>query len=319
MSKVKSNSNTATANSMLEKALGAVTTKNADVLSQSKIFNKQDYLQTKVPAINIALGGALDAGIRSGIITIAGPSKHFKSNIGLVLVAAYMKHNPDAICLFFDAEFGITQAYLKAMGVNPERVVHIPVKNVEELKFEMVSQLELYKRGDKVIVFVDSIGNLASKKEVEDAIDQKSVADMTRAKALKSLSRVITPYFQLLDIPGVFINHTLMSIEMFSKEVMTGGCVVEGTMIQMADGSLKPVESVQPGDLVKTMVGPKEVTHAWNPNTLAEGTPECIEVEFEDGYRVICSETHRFLVMRGDIPVWVQADQLQPDDDCVLV
>ncbi len=36
-----------------------------------------------------------------------------------------------------------------------------------------------------VIIVVDSVGNLASKKEVDDALEGKSVADMTRAKQMK--------------------------------------------------------------------------------------------------------------------------------------
>jgi len=72
-------------------------------------------------------------------------------------------------------------------------VIHTPIMNIEDLKFDVIAQLEEVKKGDKLIIVIDSIGNLASKKEVEDAKDQKAVADMTRAKQLKSLFRMVTP------------------------------------------------------------------------------------------------------------------------------
>jgi hypothetical protein len=73
------------------------------------------------------------------------------------------------------------------------------------------------------MIIIDSIGNLASKKEVEDAIDGKSVADMTRAKQLKSLFRMITPHLTLKDIPMAVINHTYKEIGLFPKDIVGGG------------------------------------------------------------------------------------------------
>ena len=70
---------------------------------------------------------------------------------------------------------------------------------------------------------VDSVGNIASKKEVEDAENMKSVADMTRAKALKGLFRMITPMLTLKDIPLLAVNHTYMEQGMFPKAVVSGG------------------------------------------------------------------------------------------------
>ena len=87
----------------------------------------------------------------------------------------------------------------------------------------MIGQLENIEREDKVIVVIDSIGNLASKKELEDAINEKSVADMSRAKALKGLFRMTTPYLTMRDIPLLAINHTYQEIGLFPKAVVSGG------------------------------------------------------------------------------------------------
>jgi hypothetical protein len=95
--------------------------------------------------------------------------------------------------------------------------------NIEQLKFDIMQQLEGLERKDKVLIMIDSIGNLASKKEVEDAIEGKSVADMTRAKQLKSLFRMVTPYLTIKDIPMIAINHTYQTQEIYSKAVVSGG------------------------------------------------------------------------------------------------
>jgi hypothetical protein len=86
-----------------------------------------------------------------------------------------------------------------------------------------MQQLQEVNRGDKLIIVLDSIGNLASKKEVEDALEGKSVADMSRAKQVKSLFRMVTPHLTLKDIPMVVVNHTYKEIGMFPKDIVGGG------------------------------------------------------------------------------------------------
>lgn len=209
--------------SLKEKLLKNTTLSLTASLDESKLFNDIDVCQTRVPLLNLALSGRFDGGLTSGLTVLAGPSKHFKSNLGLVLVSAYMKKHKDAICLFYDSEFGSKDSYFQSQGVDPARVIHNPIKNIEEFKFDIMKQLEMIKRGDRVIIFIDSIGNTASKKEMEDALNEKSVADMSRAKQLKSVFRMVTPFLTLNDIPCVAINHTYETQEMFSKTVMSGG------------------------------------------------------------------------------------------------
>ena len=209
--------------SLLDRMKSAGTVKMSNVLSKSAFFSEKDQTSTKFPILNIALSGKIDGGLTSGLTILAGPSKHFKSLAGLVLVQAYMEKHKDAICLFYDSEFGITPEYIASNGIDTDRVLHIPIEHIEQLKFDISKRLEEVKRGDKVIIFMDSVGNLASKKEVEDALEGKSVADMTRAKQLKSLFRIVTPHFTTKDLPCIVINHTYMEQGMYPKAIMSGG------------------------------------------------------------------------------------------------
>ena len=209
--------------SLLEKMKKVGSIKSVELLSESTFFNKKEAVPTEVPIINLALSGEVDGGLVSGLTFLAGPSKHFKSLLGLIMVKSYMDKYKDAICLFYDSEFGITPDYIKTNGIETDRVLHIPIEHLEQLKFDISKRLEAIERGDKVIIFIDSVGNLASKKEVEDALDEKSVADMSRARVMKSLWRIVTPHLTTKDIPCIAVNHTYQTMEMFSKSVMSGG------------------------------------------------------------------------------------------------
>jgi RecA/RadA recombinase len=197
--------------------------KETDILAQSKIFSNQEMVTTNVPMINVALSGDPDGGLTAGLTVLAGPSKNFKTSFGLLMASAYLNKYKDAVLLFYDSEFGAPQEYFKAFGVDTSRVLHSPITNVEELKFDLINQLENIERKDKVIIMIDSIGNLASKKELDDTMSEKSVADMSRAKALKGLFRMTTPYLTMRDIPLLAVNHTYQEIGLFPKAVVSGG------------------------------------------------------------------------------------------------
>ena len=194
-----------------------------DTLTNSKIFTKKDMIPTSVPMINVALSGSVDGGITPGLTMLAGPSKHFKTGFALLMASSFLKKYPDGIILFYDSEFGTPQSYFQTFNIPFDSVVHTPITDVEELKFDIMQQMKELSRDDHVMIVIDSIGNLASKKEVEDALDGKSVADMTRAKQLKSLFRMITPHLSLKDIPMIVVNHTYMEIGMFPKAIVGGG------------------------------------------------------------------------------------------------
>jgi len=209
--------------SLLEKLKKNSTIKDTAILSKSKFFAAKDMIQTSIPVVNVAFSGDLDGGFTPGLTMWAGPSKHFKTAFSLLMAKAYQDKYPESVVLFYDSEFGTPQNYFTSFGIDMERVIHTPVTDVEQLKFDIMNQLSNIERGERIMIVIDSIGNLASKKEVEDALEQKSVGDMTRAKQIKSLFRMVTPHLTLKDIPLVVVNHTYKEIGMFPKDIVGGG------------------------------------------------------------------------------------------------
>ena len=270
--------------------------KQASMIEDSKVFKERDLAPTDIYALNIAYSGSLFGGVDTGLTLWAGPSRHFKSVYTLLSVKAWMDKYPESVCLFYDSEFGTPSAYFKSVGIDTSRVIHLPVTNIEELKSDVVKQITLAEIEDRVIIAIDSIGNSSSFKEINDALDEKVVSDMTRAKALKSFTRMITPILKTKDIPCIGVNHTYQEIGMFPKTIMGGGCVIEGTEVLMADGTIKEIQDIQVGEYVKTAVGDHEVTHIWNPSTLEIGEPECYEIEFEDGTIYTISDNDHLFV-----------------------
>jgi hypothetical protein len=205
---------------LAKKILRNTTIDIASSLESSVFFQERDMVTTPVPMINVALSGRVDGGLTSGVTVLAGPSKNFKSGFALLLASAYMKKYRDSALLFYDSEFGTPQNYFETFSIPTNRVVHTPVTDVEELKHDIVNQLKGIERGEKLFIIIDS---LASVKEIEDAESGKQVADMTRAKSIKSLFRMITPHAGLKDIPIVVVNHTYKELGMFPKEIPGGG------------------------------------------------------------------------------------------------
>jgi RecA/RadA recombinase len=208
---------------ILDKIKKNSTIKESAILANSKFFQKKDMIATTIPVINVAFSGRLDGGFVPGLTMWAGPSKHFKTAFSLLMAKSYMDKYPDSALLFYDSEFGTPQSYFDSFGIDTNRVVHTPIMDVEQLKFDIMQQLAGIERTDKMMIVIDSIGNLASKKEVEDAMDGKSVADMSRAKQMKSLFRMVTPHLTMKDIPMVVVNHTYKEIGLYPKDIVGGG------------------------------------------------------------------------------------------------
>jgi RecA/RadA recombinase len=264
-------------NSLVDKLKKNSTIKDTSLLSESKFFNAKDMIQTAVPIINVALSGRLDGGLTPGLTVFAGPSKHFKTAFALLLAKSYLEKYNDSIVLFYDSEFGSPQSYFTSFGIDTSRVLHTPITDVEQLKHDSMAQLNNIERGDRVIIVVDSVGNLASRKEVEDALDGKSVADMSRAKQLKSLFRMVTPHLTLKDIPMVVVNHTYKEIGMFPKDIVSGG-----TGVYYSADNIFIIGRQQEKDGTE-VVGYNFIINVEKSRNVKEKTKIAVEVSYEGG------------------------------------
>ena len=134
--------------SILDKIKKNTTIKDSAILAKSKLFTEKDIVSTPVPAINIALSGKLDGGLTPGLTMWAGPSKHFKTAFSLLMAKSYLDKYEEAALLFYDSEFGTPQSYFDSFGIDTNRVLHTPLTDIEQLKFDVMQQLTQLERGE---------------------------------------------------------------------------------------------------------------------------------------------------------------------------
>lgn len=211
--------------SLIDRMMKSSTVKDTNFIGKAKYHTDEVDCPTVIPFMNAALSGDIDVGLRPGLNMIAAPSKSFKSLFALILAKAYLDKfkGKDPVILFYNNEFGIPKAYLDSIGIPEDRVLETPFDDIEELKHDLMNQIDKLTIDDNVIIVIDSLGMAASRKEVDDTMEGKVVADMTRAKAIKGLWRMITPKLKRKLIPVVAINHTYQEIGMFPKTVVGGG------------------------------------------------------------------------------------------------
>ena len=204
--------------------------KNSDLkpelLKNSKYFASDEFVKTDVPILNLAFTGSLKGGMpKSGITMIAAPPKHFKTNFMLEMMKGFQNDNKDKdfFIVLYDSEKGYTPEYFEKAGLDMERIDHRFITSVEEWKSDIANLVENIEEGDNVLIVVDSIGMLPSKKEAQDALDGKDTVDMTRAKQLKSVFRIITPHICKKNVPVIIVNHSYQTLDLYGKEVAAGG------------------------------------------------------------------------------------------------
>ena len=186
-----------------------------------------NFIDTGSYIFNALLSGSIHGGLPSNKITaIAGESATGKTFFVMGMVKSFLDANPDAGVLYFESESAITKQMVESRGIDPNRMVMIPVTTVQEFRTQAIKVLDNYLESSnrKPMMFVlDSLGMLSTTKEVEDTSEGKETRDMTRAQVLKAAFRVLTLKLGRAGVPLVVTNHTYDSMGLFSTKEMGGG------------------------------------------------------------------------------------------------
>jgi len=188
------------------------------------------FIDTGSYVFNALLSGSIYGGLAANKITaIAGESATGKTFFLMGMVKSFLDDNPDAGVLYFESESAITKQMVIDRGIDPKRMVIIPVTTVQEFRTQAIKILDLYlakNEADRkpIMLCLDSLGMLSTTKEVEDTSDGKETRDMTRAQVLKAAFRVLTLKLGRAKVPMVVTNHTYDSMgSMFPTKEMGGG------------------------------------------------------------------------------------------------
>ena len=187
------------------------------------------FIDTGSYIFNALLSGSVHGGLPANKITaLAGESATGKTYFLMGIVKNFLDQNPDGGVVYFESESALTKDLITKRGIDPKRMVIMPVTTVQEFRTQALKVLDSYllqNEADKKPLFLclDSLGMLSTTKEVEDTADGKETRDMTRAQVLKAAFRVLTLKLGRAKVPMVVTNHTYESMGLFSTKEMGGG------------------------------------------------------------------------------------------------
>ena len=192
--------------------------------------DNDSFIDTGSYIFNALLSGSLYGGLPANKITaLAGESATGKTYFLMGMVKNFLDANPDAGVVYFESESAITKQMVIDRGIDPDRMVILPVTTVQEFRTQGLKVLDRYMQQDvdvrrPMFMCLDSLGMLSTTKEVEDTSDGKETRDMTRAQVLKAAFRVLTLKLAEAKVPMVVTNHTYDVVgSMFPTKEMGGG------------------------------------------------------------------------------------------------
>lgn len=182
----------------------------ASYLNENTLSTVTDWIDTGNMALNAIISGSLFGGIPMGRLTgFIGPESCGKTLIMNKIMANAIKKGMRVA--YFDTENALDLDTAKRLGCDPSKIKHCPVEVTEQCRNQIVKFLENIvekKLTGKVLIVIDSLGNLITtqeKKKIEEGSDTPDMGN--RAKALKSMMRAITHSAAKANCPIIFSNH----------------------------------------------------------------------------------------------------------------
>jgi len=195
----------------------------------SDIDETETYVDTGSYIFNGLVSGSIFGGVSSNKITaVAGESSTGKTFFSLAIVKNFLDNDPNAYCLYFDTESAITKSLLEDRGVDTSRLVVINVVTIEQFRTKALKAVDIYLKSKteerKPCMFVlDSLGMLSTEKEINDALEDKQVRDMTKSQLVKGAFRMLTLKLGQANIPMIVTNHTYDVIGAYVPTKEMGG------------------------------------------------------------------------------------------------
>jgi RecA/RadA recombinase len=253
-----------------------------ETLDKSSISEIDHFIPTGNYHLNACLTGSLFGGYPNNrAVALAGPSGTGKTY--LILNAVKQAQEMGYSIVFYDSENAVDKKLVEKFGIDPKKFRYEPCNTVQEFRSSVTALTDLLieqkNKGaelPKVLIILDSAGNLATQKEIDDAKSGSDKADMTRAKLLKSTFRILMTKLGIVKVPFLFTNHTYQTQDLFSRQVGGGGTGPEyAASIILFLGKAKLKEGIEQTGII--------VTAKPNKNRFAKPTPIKFHISFNKG------------------------------------
>ena len=180
----------------------------------SDIVETDTYVDTGSYIFNALVSGSIFGGVSGNKITaIAGESSTGKTFFSLAVVKNFLDSNPTGYFLYFDTEAAVNKPLLESRGIDLSRLIVINVVTIEEFRAKALKAIDLYMKkteGERnpCMFVLDSLGMLSTSKEINDALNDKEVRDMTKSQLIKGAFRMLTLKLGQANVPLIVTNHT---------------------------------------------------------------------------------------------------------------
>lgn len=256
--------------------------KYGDTMDKSTVSEIDHFIPTGNFNLNACLTGSFKGGYPNNrAVALAGPSGTGKTF--LLMNAIKQAQDMGYSIVFYDSENAVDKDLVEKFGVDPKKFRYEPCNTVQEFRSSVTALTDLLieqkNKGielPKIMICLDSAGNLATQKEVDDAKSGSDKADMTRAKLLKSTFRILMTKLGICKIPFLFTNHTYQTQDLFSKQVGGGGTGPEyAASIILFLGKAKLKDGAEQTGII--------VTARPNKNRFAQPIPIKFHISFNKG------------------------------------
>jgi RecA/RadA recombinase len=203
---------------------------NKEVIEAGCVGDVTGYINSGSYVFNALLSGSLYGGFPSNKITgLSGLSGVGKTYYALQAIEAFLDAHPDNVVVLFDSETAIESKMFEQRGIDTSRIIVETVNTIETFRHKSLNLVMNYAKEMKdyseprMLLVLDSLGQLSSNKEVGDIESGSDKRDMTKAQLIKGGFRVLTEKCGLYNIPFIVTNHVYSSMGLFPTTVQAGG------------------------------------------------------------------------------------------------
>lgn len=197
-----------------------------------KDFDESDipaggFVDTGSYALNALISATMYGGISDNRATMfAGEFSTGKTYLTMGIARSWMEKTGDGELYWLDTEFALDKHMVAKRDIDPARFFIQYPETIQDCQTKLLNVLKGYKdlKGRRPLMIVlDSLGNMPSIKELEDAAAGKNVRDMTKQQVIRSLFRTVMFLLGYNQVPMIITNHVYDPMEAKAKVVSGGG------------------------------------------------------------------------------------------------
>lgn len=281
-----------------------------DLTKNDLLLTKNGYMQVKKISLYNYIDDAYDFEVlhdNHRYWSGNGISSHNSGKTFLALSICREAQKKGYTPIYMDSEGSIDKAFVERLGIDTKNFIIMQVNTISEVSTFISNLLLKINKDQKIILVLDSLGNLTSDKEKDDIINATGKRDMSKQQEIKALFRTNMVGLAKAHIPFIVNSHVYQTMDLFAKNIVSGGCLTNGNKIYTENG-LIDISDINIGDKV---LGYDNKYHDVLKTFKFE--KPTIKFKFNDGTEIECSHDHKFLVDIDNM-IWKKASELNEND-----